>query len=143
MNAPKISVIIPVYNVEAYLEQCLQSVLKQTLADIEVICVDDGSRDGSRAILERVASDDDRIKLCFHESNKSLFMARKTGVAAACGEYFLFLDSDDYLEPEACEVLYNKITTEAVDILHFSSRVDSDGETTAQIGRISKMISID
>lgn len=127
MKSPKISVIIPVYNVEKYLEQCVRSVLQQTLIDVEAICVDDGSQDGSRAILERLASVDSRVKVCFHEKNKSVFTARKTGVAVASGEYILFLDSDDYLELNACELLYDKIKEAQVDVLHFTSRIVNNG----------------
>lgn len=118
-----ISVIIPVYNVEKYLTQCLESVQNQTLQNLEIICVDDGSSDNSRDLLKKKAAQDSRIRLCFHEHNSGVFMARKTGVAMAKGEYILFLDSDDYLELTACEKLYQKITAENVDMLHFPSRV--------------------
>lgn len=138
---PKISIIIPVYNAERYLEQCLNSVRQQTLRDIEIICVDDCSRDTSQSILKKVARDDSRVKLCFHSQNKSVFAARKTGVAEATGEYIMFLDSDDFLELLACEVLYNKIIEAKVDILHFSSRVFfEDKENKVQRRDIQRLI---
>ena len=120
---PKISVVIPVYNTEEYLEQCLDSVLGQTLQDVEVICVDDCSRDGSYRIMEAYHARDPRVKIFRFNESKSALQARKTGVIASEGEYILFLDADDYLEPDACRKLYDKITREKVDILHFSSRV--------------------
>jgi len=125
---PLITVIIPVYNAESYLEQCLDSVRNQTLTNLEIICVDDCSQDGSPAILERYQACDKRIKVYAQESNKSVYMARKKGVCAASGEYIMFLDSDDYLELTACERLYNKIKSENVDILHFSTRIVNIGK---------------
>lgn len=120
---PKVSIVIPVYNTEEYLEQCLNSVLEQTLTDIEVICVDDNSRDRSYQIMQAFAVRDPRVKNFHFDVSKSALQARKTGVLAAKGEYIMFLDADDYLAPHACEVLYEKIRKENVDILHFSSRV--------------------
>lgn len=120
---PKISIIIPVYNTEEYLEQCLDSVLNQTLSDIEVICVDDFSKDRSYEILQSYQNRDARVKVFHFEEAKSALQARKTGVMAAEGEYIMFLDADDYLEPIACEKLYKKTKEENVDILHFSSSV--------------------
>ena len=101
-NMPKVSVIIPVYNAEAYLRRCLDSAVKQTLRDIELVCVDDGSTDGSRAILEEYASRDERIKV-ISQKNRGTLMARKVAVAAAAGEWCAFLDPDDRLAPMACE----------------------------------------
>lgn len=123
MTAPKISVVIPVYNTEAYLQQCIDSVLNQTLRDVEVICVDDGSRDSSCDILRDYARRDERVKAFFFETSQSALIARKKGVMEATGEYIMFLDADDYLEERACEKLYQKIKEAQVDILHFTSRV--------------------
>lgn len=124
---PKVSIIVPVYNAEKSLELCVSSARQQTLKNIEIICVDDCSQDESRRMLSEMAAEDDRIRLCFHEENKSVFVARKTGAAASTGEYVLFLDSDDYLDLTACEELYNKAEKEKVDILHFCSDVFNDG----------------
>ena len=99
---PKVSVIIPVYNVEAYLRKCLDSVVNQTLKDIEIICVDDGSTDGSAAILEEYAAKDVRIKIIKQE-NAGVNVARKEGLKLATGEWITFCDADDWIEPDAIE----------------------------------------
>lgn len=121
----KVSVIIPVYNTEMYLRQCLDSVINQTLEDIEVICVDDGSADASVDILREYAQRDTRVRVAVFEQSQSALEARRQGVLTAKGEYILFLDADDYLEAEACELLYQKATEENVDILQFSSKVEN------------------
>ena len=127
---PKVSVIIPVYNVKAYLRQCLDSVLCQTLCDIEAVCVDDGSTDGSAAILQEYAANDTRIKV-ISIPNSGTVVARKRAVAAATGEWCLFLDPDDWLERDACERL-TMIADEAdVDILQFGFSIH---ETTSRTG---------
>ena len=92
----EISVIIPVYNVESYLRQCLDSVVNQTFEDIEIICVDDGSTDGSLDILNKYASSDNRFKI-ISQPNQGLGTARNNGLKLACGNYIYFLDSDDYI----------------------------------------------
>lgn len=97
---PKVSVVIPVYNVEKYLGECLDSVLRQTLDDIEIICVDDGSTDGSSAILVEYAAKDPRIRV-ITQSNAGLSAARNVGMDAASGKYIYFLDSDDYITDNA------------------------------------------
>ena len=119
----KISVIIPVYNTEEYLQQCLDSVLEQTLSDIEVICVDDCSTDRSYEIMQSYHNRDERVKIFHFDEPKSALQARKLGVMEATGEYILFLDADDYLEQDACLKVYTQIVKENVEILHFSSRV--------------------
>lgn len=107
---PKVSVIIPVYNVEAYLWQCLDSVSNQTLRDIEIICVDDGSTDGSGKILDQYAEKDNRIQL-IHKKNEGAGASRNVGLAMATGEYLLFLDSDDYFRLDMLEKMYEQIKT--------------------------------
>lgn len=119
----KISVVIPVYNAEEFLEQCVGSVLEQTFTDVEVICVDDCSKDRSYEIMQELRSRDPRVKIFHFEEPKSALQARKTGVMAAEGKYILFLDADDFLELDACRKIWDKIEQEKVDILHFSSRV--------------------
>lgn len=120
---PKITIVIPVHNTEDYLEQCLDSVLTQTLSDIEVICVDDNSKDSSMDILNRYQEQDSRVRVFHFDKPSSALLARKLGVMEAKGEYILFLDADDYLENDACQQIYDKIVAEKVDILHFSSKV--------------------
>ena len=127
MNA-KISVIIPIYNVEKYLHQCLNSVINQTLKDIEIVCVEDCSTDDSAKILKEYARKDSRIVPIFHEKNRGCVVTRRDGVRKSTGEYILFLDSDDFLAGNACEKLYKKIKEKKVDILHFGSTVVANGE---------------
>lgn len=115
----RFSVIIPVYNVEAYLCDCLDSVLNQTFADWEAICVDDGSTDCSGKILEEYAANDSRLKV-LAKRNGGLSSARNAGVNVAKGDYVLFLDSDDWLEPNALETIANALSDE--DMLCFSGR---------------------
>lgn len=124
---PKISIIIPVHNTDNFLEQCLDSVVNQTLTDIEIICVDDCSKDNSLKIIQKYASTDSRIKYMSYETNKSASQARKDGVAIANGEYILFLDSDDYIEPDTCAILYSEIKRLNVDILHFNTAIENCG----------------
>jgi len=95
---PKISVVVPVYGVQAYLGDCLKSLLSQTFQDIEIICVDDASPDLCPAILRKFASVDKRIKIITHSENKGVSCARNNGVAAATGKYIHFVDSDDMLK---------------------------------------------
>ena len=102
---PKISVIIPVYNVEKYLRECLNSVINQTMGDIEIICINDGSTDGSLDILKEYAEKDDRI-IVINKTNGWLSAARNSGLKIAKGEYIQFVDSDDSLELNACETAY-------------------------------------
>ena len=119
------SVIIPVYNVENYLRDCLDSVLHQTFEDWEAICVNDGSTDGSASILEEYASLDPRF-VVVSQANGGLSAARNAGLKVAKGEYVLFLDSDDWLEQNALEVLANNRNGE--DMLCFSGRRFFDDE---------------
>lgn len=115
---PKVSVLIPVYNVEPYLRKCLDSVVNQTLKDIEIICVDDGSTDGSPEILEEYAASDPRIRI-IHQQNSGLSMARNAGIPEATGEYIHFLDSDDFILLNAYERLYLEASQKDLDILFF------------------------
>ena len=103
---PKVSVIVPVYNVEKYLGYCLGSIISQTLRDIEIICVNDGSTDGSPDILKHYAKLDKRIKI-INQKNAGLSAARNTGMQAARGEFLGFVDSDDYISLKFFELLYN------------------------------------
>lgn len=103
--SPAISVIVPVYNMEKYVEQALDSLLSQTLRELEIIVVNDGSTDGSADIVERYARMDDRI-LVLHQKNAGLSGARNAGLTMATGRYIAFLDPDDWAEPEMYETLY-------------------------------------
>lgn len=119
---PKISVIIPVYNAEKYLNKTLESILKQSLKDIEVICVDDGSTDSSVEIIQSFIKKDDRVKL-IRQNNQHAGSARNTGLKEAQGEYIHFMDADDYVLNYAYEAIYNKVIKYDLDCLKFSSVV--------------------
>ncbi len=102
----KISVVIPIYNVEAYLTECLDSVISQTYENMEIILVDDASPDGCGAICDRYAESDRRIRAVHKEKNEGLAEARNTGMEHATGEYLFFMDSDDWLAADTLEKLY-------------------------------------
>ena len=119
MVTPKVSIVIPVYNAEKYLRQCLDSALGQTFCDFEVLCIDDGSTDGSAAILREYADRDSRVQLhC--GSHKGVSAARNVGLDLARGVYLYFLDSDDMLaDPQALEELYELAERECLDQVIF------------------------
>ncbi len=112
---PLVSVIIPVYNVEQYLRQCLDSVVNQTLRNIEIICVNDGSTDGSLEILKEYAKDDSRI-IVIDKENEGVSATRNKGIETARGEYIGFVDSDDWIDLNYYEVLYNAAKIQDADL---------------------------
>ena len=116
MQIPKVSVIIPVYNVEAYLRQCLDSVVNQTLRDIEIICVDDGSTDGSRAILEEYSEKDSRFKV-IKQNHSNAGACRNAAMAIAKGEYLGFVDADDFCDLTLFEKAYTKAKSDDADVV--------------------------
>lgn len=124
----KVSVIIPVYNVENYLKECLDSVINQTLKEIEIICINDGSTDNSGEILQKYKKKDSRISV-YEKVNGGLSSARNTGLSKAIGKYIYFMDSDDYLETEALEILFNQSEKLTLDILYFSGKSFWENET--------------
>lgn len=111
---PKISVIVPIYNVEKYLPECIESIIDQTYKNLEIILVDDGSTDNSGEIADSLASKDSRIKV-IHKINGGLSDARNVGMEAATGDYLAFIDSDDFLPLNAYEVLVDKAIKEDAD----------------------------
>lgn len=113
----KITVIIPIYKVEQYLYKCLESVINQTLKDIEIICVNDCSPDNSSSILNEYKLKDDRIIIINHENNLGLGESRNSGIKIANGEYISFIDSDDYIESNFLEQLYNTAKKYNADIV--------------------------
>lgn len=115
-----VSVIIPVYNTEKNLEQCVRSVMGQTLSAIEIICVDDGSTDGSRAILERLAGEDARITVIAQE-NAGAGAARNRGMDRAKGRYLSFLDADDFFEPDMLEAALEKAKAQEAQVIVFGA----------------------
>lgn len=131
----KISIIIPVYHVERYLEACLQSVCGQSYRNLEIILVDDCSGDGCGAICDRYATEDERIKVIHHDRNRGLSEARNTGMMQATGDYYMFVDSDDRIDEKLCEkaveVLENNM--EEVDTVHWGyCCVDEDGKEESE-----------
>lgn len=124
----KISVIIPVYNTEKYIEECLDSVIAQTLKEIEIICVDDGSSDSSLQILEKYAQVDQRIQV-FSKENGGQSAARNYGMEKAIGKYIIFLDSDDwYTDVKALQTVYEYAQQEDLDELFFGTKVFFENE---------------
>ena len=120
-NTPKITVIIPIYNVENYLHETLFSAVSQTLKDIEIICINDCSTDKSKEILKKFCDTDERIRYIEHSSNMGVGFSRKEGVLAATGEFIMFLDGDDRLDINACKKCYHEMKKEPVDILQFGT----------------------
>ena len=118
-----ISVIIPVYNVEDYLHVCINSVLKQTYQDFEIICIDDASSDSSLKILEYFSQKDSRIKVMKNESNKGPGFSRNLGLDVAKGKYIYFLDGDDWLCHNAFEILIENIEKDNLDFILFKNIV--------------------
>ncbi len=121
----KISVIIPVYNVEKYLSACLSSCVEQTLYDVEFICINDGSTDNSLQILEEFAAIDQRF-IIINQENKGISAARNAGLDAATGQYIMFLDADDYLDKNACERVWCESLEAPTDIVVFSTHLFPD-----------------
>ena len=116
MMQGKISIIVPVYKVENELDRCVQSLMKQTYKNIEIILVDDGSPDQCPKLCEQYAKEDERIRV-IHKKNGGLSDARNAGLNLARGEYVLYVDSDDYIEVDSCERLINATSEEQVDIV--------------------------
>lgn len=126
---PKISIIVPIYNVERYLRQCIDSLLNQTLRDIEIICVDDGSTDTSPTILADLATRDPRIRTSRHERNRGLSAARNTGLTLARAPYIMFCDSDDWYESSACESMLGAIqSASGIDYAVCATRIHYEHE---------------
>ena len=115
MKNDKISVIIPVYNVEKYLRKCIDSVINQTYHNLEIILIDDGSLDNCGSICDEYCVIDERIRV-IHKSNGGLSDARNAGLDIACGEYIGFVDSDDWIDPEMFEQLHKDLKSTGKDI---------------------------
>lgn len=130
---PKVSIIIPVYNAEKYLERCLSRVCYQTLADIEIICVNDCSRDNSRSIIEKFSTTDSRVKLIENEENIGAAFSRNKGIEAATGTYIGFVDNDDCIEPDMYELLYRQAAAEQTDIVRCNVCVHNGSEETRAV----------
>ena len=114
---PKVSIIIPVFRVEQYIDRCIQSIQKQSLSDWELILIDDCSPDNSGSIIDRYSQEDNRIVAKHHEMNRGPMVARQTGYLAATGDYIMFCDGDDELPINAVKDLYDSIVSKSVDIV--------------------------
>ena len=126
---PKISVIVPAYNAEPYIERCITSILSQTFEHLEIIAIDDGSTDGTGAILDTLARTDSRL-MVVHQENAGLVMAREKGIALASGDYVGFVDGDDAVDPDMYERLLNNLLETGADISHCGLCVYWDDHTT-------------
>lgn len=115
----KISIIVPIYNVEIYLQKCIESLINQTYKNIEIILIDDGSPDNCGIICDEYAQTDTRIKV-IHKKNGGLSNSRNAGVEIATGDYILFVDADDYIETTTCEELIQVIEKYKADLIHFN-----------------------
>lgn len=128
---PKISIIIPVYKVEKYIHECINSIINQTLQDIEIILIDDGSPDNCPQICDKYAQKDQRIKV-YHQKNKGAATARNLGISKASGDYLLILDSDDIFSYDLCQKLYDEAIKHNNDITMCHS-VEFDNKTNKEL----------
>ena len=129
---PRMSIVIPVYNAERYLRACLASVLGQTMRDVEVICVDDGSTDGSSRILDECAARDARLCV-IHQRNAGAGAARNAGMDRATGDVLLCVDADDTLAPDACEVVTDSFARTGCEVMCFGFTCEPADRTPAAI----------
>lgn len=137
---PTVSVIVPVYNAVSYLPRCVKSLVGQTLGDIEIILVDDGSTDGSAGLCDTFAKTDDRVHVLHLASNRMQGEARNAGLDIARGDFIGFVDADDFIEPDTYEAAWNAIRKYDADISMFGIRVlDTDGSVhfTGGLGKVS------
>ena len=129
----KVSIIIPVYNNEKYVEKCIRSVMEQTFRNIEIIIIDDGSQDDSVEILNRLAAEDKRIVLV-HQENGGVAIARNRGLELAKGEYVTFIDGDDYVSKEYIALFYEMAEREQLDMIICGVRyVAEDGRVLREL----------
>ncbi|NPC94239.1 glycosyltransferase [Bacillus sp. WMMC1349] len=140
MENPAVSLLVAVYNTEAFLPNCLRSLLNQTLKNIEIIIVNDGSTDGSQEVIDDFAKKDSRIKTIVQE-NQGLGAVRNKGIEAASGEYVAFIDSDDWIEADYCEAMYEKAQLGKADLVLCDYAVeieDTDKTVYPEVGKAYK-----
>lgn len=132
----KVSILIPAYNAERFIDRCIRSAMKQTLREIEIIAVNDGSSDNTLAIMKKMADEDLRIQI-INQKNAGVSAARNAALARADGEYLLQLDSDDWIEPGCCEILYDFAKETNADIVVFNYFIDyENGRQLVSSGQI-------
>lgn len=137
MNEILISFIVPVYNVQEYLETCAHSILGQSFRNIELILVDDGSTDGSGTLCDSIAMSDPRVRV-IHQKNGGVHTARNRGIQEAGGQYVLFVDADDWLDPDMVESTAEILIREDLDILRFNYVREYDGKSSPKINTFVK-----
>ncbi|GHU44344.1 hypothetical protein FACS1894190_15640 [Spirochaetia bacterium] len=130
MENPKVSIIVPVYNVEKYFARCMESIAAQTFNNFECILVDDASTDVSPALCDERAKKDTRIKVIHNSENKGASISRKIGLDSANGNYILFIDSDDWVEPDMIDNLYTKAIDGNFDVVCYDFWWDNIGRST-------------
>lgn len=141
MNSIAISIIVPIYNTSKYLRNCLDSIVNQTMENIEIILVDDGSTDGSDIIIDEYAEKDERVKK-IHKQNSGPSETRNIGIDNATGEYIMFIDSDDWIEPQTCQILYRKAKKKNADfVICGNYNVATSGITRRNIFNNEKYLS--
>ena len=124
ISKPLVSIIVPVYNVERYIKRCVDSLRGQTLQNIEIILVDDGSKDNSGCLCDEFAQQDSKIHV-IHKQNAGQGLARNDGLNIAKGRYVLFIDSDDFIEPDTCEKLSDRMEREQADLCSFGYQIET------------------
>ena len=134
----KISIIIPVYNAEKFLNKCLDSLIEQTYKNIEIICVNDGSQDNSLKILKEYQEKDSRI-IIIDKENEGVSEARNVGIRKSSGNYITFVDSDDWIELNTIELLYNTLLKEEVDVVRGNYFTNSSYEKVESIGKLNEL----
>ena len=132
MNELKVSIVIPCYNVDKYIEECLNSVLNQTYSNLEVVVIDDGSNDGTRRILEEYQNRYRNIKLLI-QKNKGSGSARNAGVRVCSGDYLLFVDADDYIQNDTIETLVNAVSGKEIEIAYYGIKCFLDDGKEAKM----------
>ncbi|MEG0457025.1 MAG: glycosyltransferase family 2 protein, partial [Oscillospiraceae bacterium] len=136
----KISVIVPVYNVEKYLNRCVESIIKQTYKNLEIILIDDGSPDNCGQLCEQFKTQDNRIKV-YHKKNEGLGLTRNLGLKEATGNYITFVDSDDWIGPQHIENMYLALCNNSADLcIGGHTRVDQNGNQVVCKVKLTKEI---
>lgn len=128
INSKKISIIVPVYNVEKYLRKCVTSIINQTYKNLEIILIDDGSTDNSGIICDKLEKEDERIKV-IHKQNEGVSVTKNLGISICTGDYIAFIDSDDFVMDDYCETLYNNLVQTNSDISIVSYNVVKEDGT--------------
>lgn len=142
MENPKISIIIPVYNTEEYVEEAIRSIINQTVREIEIIVVNDGSTDNSLGIITKLADTDSRIRI-YSQKNQGQAVARNFGLEKAKGEYLYFMDSDDLLEADTLSECYSKCEKDQLDLVFFDAEVFGDSKWTSSFFDYDRSQSVD